>query len=93
MPNGTGRHLDGWGNKITVWAVANPGESDTGDSYRGDGEATLEYLRESAQGYGIIRFHKSTESVTFESWPVYGEFEGVEKHPQHPGFPRTVDIK
>lgn len=93
MPGYTGRFLDGWGNKITIWAAANPGESDTPETYRGEGEATLDYLRESAQGYGIIRFHKSSESVTFESWPVYGEFEGVEKHQQHPGFPKTVPIR
>ncbi|MEQ9287614.1 MAG: alkaline phosphatase D family protein [Cyclobacteriaceae bacterium] len=92
MPDYTGRFLDGWNNKITMWAAANPGESMVGDSYKGDGENTLQYLRESAQGYGIVRFHKSTESVTFESWPVYGEFKGVDKHDQHPGFPKTVKI-
>lgn len=92
MPKFTGQHLDGWNNKITVWAAANPGEFSTEDNYQGDGQATLQYLRESAQGYGIVRFHKSTESVTFESWPVYGEFKGVDKHDQHPGFPKTVKI-
>lgn len=93
MPDYTGRFLDGWGNKVTMWAVANPGESATEDPYQGEGEATLAYLRESAQGYGIVRFHKSTESVTFESWPVYGKFEGTKNHQQHPGFPKTVPMR
>lgn len=93
MPDYTGRYLDGWGNKITIWAAANPYSFLIEDSYRGEGERTLEYLRNSGQGYGIVRFNKTDDTVTFESWPVYGKFKGPQSHQQHPGFPKTVRMR
>ncbi len=93
MPDYTGRFLDGWGNKMTVWAAANPRSFLIDDPYRGEGERTLEYLRNNGLGYGIVRFNKPDQTVTFESWPVYGVFKGPEAHQQHPGFPRTVKMQ
>lgn len=93
MPEYTGRFLDGWGNKITMWAVANPRSFTIEDPYQGDGERTLAYIRETAQGYGLVKFHKSKDSVTFESWPVYGEFKKGNELQQHPGFPKTVKVR
>ncbi len=93
MPDYTGRFLDGWGNRITVWAAANPRSFLIDDPYRGEGERTLEYLRTNGLGYGIVRFNKPDQTVTFESWPVYGAFKGPEAHRQHPGFPRTVNMR
>lgn len=93
MPENTGRFLDGWGNKITMWAVANPRSFTINDPYRGDGQQTLEFIRTTAQGYGIVKFHKSNESVTFESWPVYGAFSRDAGLQQHPGFPKTVTMR
>lgn len=92
MPEYTGRYLDGWGNKITMWAAANPGEFTAEDPYEGEGELTLKYLRESAQGYGMVRFNKSDDSITFESWPVYGNLDDINKLEQHQGFPKTISI-
>jgi alkaline phosphatase D len=93
MPDYTGRFYDGWHNKITVWAAANPFSFLVEDPYEGEGKQTLEYLQRSGLGYGILKFNKPDHSVTFESWPVYGKFEGPEAHQQHPGFPRTVKIR
>ncbi len=93
MAENTGRFLDGWGNKITMWAIANPLSVDIEDPYRGDGEETLEYIRATAQGYGLVKFHKSEGSVTFESWPVYGNSETLSERDQHSGFPKTVEIR
>ena len=93
MPGYTGRFLDGWGNRITVWAAANPRSFLIDDPYRGEGERTLEYLRTNGLGYGIVRFNKPDQTVTFESWPVYGAFKGPGAHQQHPGFPRTVNMR
>ena len=92
MPSYTGRFLDGWGNKMTIWAAVNPFSFLIEDDYEGDGKATLDFLRYKGLGYGIVRFDKSSNSVTFESWPVYGRFKGVDAHEQHPGFPKTVRI-
>lgn len=93
MPENTGRFLDGWGNKITMWAVANPRSFTIEDPYRGDGEQTLKYIQSTAQGYGLVKFHKQQGSVTFESWPVYGKFNNTDQLQQHPGFPRTVTVR
>lgn len=92
MPEYTGQFLDGWGNKITLWAATNPGEFTTTDDHEGDGKLTLKYLRESAQGYGIIKFNKAERTVTFESWPVYGSFDVQSQRKQHTGFPKTISI-
>ncbi|MCZ6671999.1 MAG: alkaline phosphatase D family protein [Verrucomicrobia bacterium] len=93
MPDYTGRFLDGWGNKITIWAAANPHSFLIEDDYQGEGKATLDYMRNGSLGYGIVRFNKTDESVTFESWPVFGQFKGVGDHEQHPGFPKTVSMR
>ena len=92
MPDYTGRYLDGWGNKMTIWAAVNPGTVNIEDPYTGEGKRTLEYIRKTTQGYGIVRFNKSESSVTFEAWPVYGNFSGPEGREQYPGFPRTVKL-
>ena len=92
MPDYTGRFFDGWGNKMTMWAAANPFSFLIEDDYEGEGRATLDYLRNKGLGYGIVRFNKQESTVTFESWPVYGSFKGIEAHEQHPGFPKTVKI-
>ena len=93
MPDYTGRFYDGWHNKITVWAAANPFSFLVEDPYEGEGKQTLNYLQRSGLGYGILKFNKPDNSVTFESWPVYGEFKGPNAHQQHPGFPRTVKMR
>lgn len=92
MPDYTGRFYDGWGNKMTVWAAANPYSFLIEDDYEGEGRPTLDYMRNAGLGYGMVRFDKAEESVTFESWPVYGAFRGVDAHPQHPGFPKTIQV-
>lgn len=92
MPAYIGQFLDGWGNKITMWAATNPGAFTATDDYEGDGTLTLKYLRDSAQGYGIVRFNKGDGTVTFESWPVYGNFEIISEKKQHTGFPKTISI-
>lgn len=58
-PAYTGDHFDGFGNRMTVHAVANP--------MRSGAEPTALYDR--VPGYGIIRFDKITRDVVFESWP------------------------
>ena len=92
MPDYTGRFFDGWGNKITIWAAANPFSFVIGEDYQGEGRATLDYMREGGLGYGIVRFDTKENEVTFESWPVFGSFKGPGNHQQHPGFPWTVKI-
>ena len=56
----TGDFKDGFDNKISMMAYANP--PDVSDE------------RQRADGYGIARFDKKTRQITFECWPPF--FEG-----------------
>ncbi len=53
-----GRNVDGFGNKITVWAVANPSP-----------EANHDKLTTRAAGFGIVRFNKPQRTIRMECWP------------------------
>lgn len=55
----TGDHLDGFGNHMTVLAVANPVDSQKEPSA----------LYDRTPGYGIIRMNRTTRDVVFEAWP------------------------
>ena len=80
-------------NKITIWAAANPHTFLIEDDYEGEGQALLDYMRNGGLGYGFVRFNKPEETVTFESWPIFGRFKGMESHEQHPGFPKTISME
>ena len=58
-PPYTGDHLDGFGNRMTVHAVANPVRSGVEPSA----------LYDRVPGYGIVRFDKLTRDIVFEAWP------------------------
>ncbi|WP_276166153.1 alkaline phosphatase D family protein [Zobellia alginiliquefaciens] len=57
----TGEYLDGFKNKITVHAIANPTHEDN--------TPTENLLNGRASGYGIIRFNKPKREITYECWP------------------------
>jgi hypothetical protein len=78
-PDYTGDFLDGLGNRITVYAVANPQPS-------GHDPAAL---HDKMPGYGIVRFNKSQRTTTFECWPRYAV---PGKDEQYPGWPKTFDM-
>jgi len=70
----TGKFLDGFGNRMTVYAVANPHQSHR--------EPARIYDR--GTGYGIITFNKQARNMRIECWPRYidpqanpqGQYEG-----------------
>jgi hypothetical protein len=71
----TGDFLDGLGNKISMFAYANPED--------------VSNERQRADGYGIVRFNKATRQITFECWPRFANAaEGVRA--QFPGWPITI---
>ncbi len=78
-PPYTGEHMDGFGNRITVHAVANPVLS----------ERWPEELYDRAPGYGIIRFQRKTRTITAEAWPRWVDPESDDAF-QYPGWPVTV---
>jgi alkaline phosphatase D len=84
MPEYTGEHLDGLGNKMTVWAVANPEQENR--------KGIIELARDKASGYGIARLNKSTRDITLECWPLDVDPQGPGAM-QYPGWPKTINQK
>jgi alkaline phosphatase D len=59
MPVNTGDFIDGFGNKMTVLAVANPVVSGLSPAR----------LYDRSAGYGIIKFNKKTREIEIANWP------------------------
>jgi hypothetical protein len=72
----TGNYEDGLGNKLTMLAYANP-KNVQDETERGD-------------GYGLVRFNKATQQVTFECWPRFAKVSDGDPA-QYPGWPITID--
>ncbi|MEA1897568.1 MAG: alkaline phosphatase D family protein, partial [Bacteroidota bacterium] len=77
-PKYTGDFIDGFGNKMSVYAVSNP-------IFTGQKPSRL-YDR--ATGYGIVRFRKDTRDITIECWPRQAN---PESDAQYPGWPITIN--
>jgi hypothetical protein len=76
MPDYTGEFLDGFDNKVTVWAVANPERTPNTD-----------LLTTRAAGFGVVRFNKPDRTITFECWPRNVD---IETATQYDGWPKTI---
>lgn len=73
----TGDFHDGLGNKISMLAYANP--------------PNIADERQRADGYGLVRFDKKSQRITFECWPRFTD-EKVGDKTQFPGWPITVAV-
>ncbi|HUE70703.1 MAG TPA: metallophosphoesterase family protein [Pirellulaceae bacterium] len=71
----TGDFKDGLGNRISMLAYANPAE--------------IANERKRADGYGIARFNKKKQTITFECWPRFSDSQQGDQA-QFPGWPITV---
>lgn len=78
MPEYTGQHTDGFGNKVTVWAVANPSPEENHDK-----------LTTRAAGFGVVRFNKPDRTITLECWPRNVDVADPQAR-QYPGWPKTI---
>jgi len=78
-PRYTGEYEDGFGNKITIHAVANP------HLYSKEPQE----LYNPATGYGIIRLKKGERTITFECWPRW-ESPALETAKPFTGWPITI---
>ncbi len=78
MPEYTGQHTDGFGNKLTVWAVANPSPEENHDK-----------LTTRAAGFGVVRFNKPDRTITLECWPRNVDVADPQAR-QYPGWPKTI---
>jgi hypothetical protein len=71
----TGDFKDGLGNRISMLAYANPED--------------MQDEKQRADGYGLIRFNKTTRQTTFECWPRFAKVAEGDKA-QFPGWPITI---
>ncbi len=78
FPGNTGEYIDGFGNLMTVWAVANPYPEDTDDR-----------LTSRSTGYGIVEFDKTARAITMNCWPRNVDITDP-KSRQYPGWPQTI---
>ncbi|MGY8643705.1 MAG: hypothetical protein ACKVJU_21755 [Verrucomicrobiales bacterium] len=78
-PEYTGDHLDGFANKVTNYAAANPEKKPAG----GD------VLNTRSAGFGIVRFNTKTREIRMECWPRNVDVTDPEAK-QYPGWPRTI---
>ncbi|MEM1355167.1 MAG: discoidin domain-containing protein [Planctomycetota bacterium] len=76
----TGDRLDGFKNRVTVYAATNPGR-ETG--YK------PAMLHDRMPGYGIVRVNTKDHTYTAECWPRYAD--PTDDAQQYPGWPRTID--
>ena len=78
-PEHTGEFLDGFGNKVTCLAVANPSPEANGG----------QKLTTRAAGFGVVKFNKKTREITIECWPRNVDITSPSAR-QYPGWPRTI---
>lgn len=84
----TGDYLDGFHNKITMIAYANPKDRDNG-AKKGE-EAVQENPKDGwADGWGLIRFKMASGEVTFECSPRFADVTQPGAK-QSSGWPVTV---
>ena len=78
-PAYVGDHIDGFGNKMTVLAVANPYETGL----------KPKIIHDRATGYGLVTFNKKERTIKTECWSRFmdpNDKNGV----QNPGWPVTI---
>jgi hypothetical protein len=80
-PENYGDFEDGFGNKITVFAVANPHKS------------TVEPVRHNqhSTGYSLISFRKDTREIEMANWPYYADPEKDKPFPFWPVIINQAD--
>ena len=77
-PDYTGDHLDGFANRVTNYAAANPEKRPQGN-----------LLNTRSAGFGIVRLNKASREITMECWPRNVDITDATVE-QYPGWPRTI---
>ncbi|MDG2422842.1 MAG: alkaline phosphatase D family protein [Phycisphaerales bacterium] len=81
QPPYTGDYKDGFGNRMTVRAVANPVQNGH--------EPTNLYER--MPGWGLVRFQRPERRIVMECWPRW-TLPGAPDSEQYPGWPVVFDV-
>ena len=73
-----GRHIDGFGNKFTLHAVANP--------FNSSKEPKVLYTR--SNGFGMVTFDKKNRTIRTDCYARFKDVDAADA--QYPGWPVTV---
>ena len=84
-PANCGRYEDGFHNRMTVQAVANPNPVPRPGQFPDPVE-----LHRKATGYAVVRFNKAKRTITFEVWPRFVDPGDPRSGGQYPGWPVTL---
>ncbi len=79
-PDYTGEYLDGFSNKITINAVANPTLPEIAEGGK---------FSTRAAGFGIVKFNKTEREITFECWGRNVDITDPNSR-QYEGWPITI---
>ncbi len=82
-PN-TGEYQDGFKNKITVFAIANPA-----DKYR---RGRTVSAQDKSSGYAIVRLDQVQRTITMECYHLLSDAANPKKSDQFPGWPKTIQM-
>lgn len=82
LPEYTGSYYDGFHNKVTLWAAANPPKETTGIQPAA--------LHDRSPGYGVVHFNKKDRTIRMECWPRYADPKRDEL--QYQGWPKTIGM-
>lgn len=77
-PGYTGDHLDGFDNKVTNYAAANPEKKPAGN-----------VLNTRSAGFGVVRLNTGKREITMECWPRNVDITNPSAK-QYDGWPRTI---
>ena len=79
-----GDFTDGFGNRMTIAAVANPETTDREPAR----------LFERAVGYSVSRYHRGSGEVSLENWPYWASpARPAPDNQPYPGWPVVIDPK
>jgi len=79
-PDYTGDYLDGFSNRITMLAAANPTAAEKNEGGK---------LSTRAAGFGVVKFDKLDRTITFECWPRNIDITDPASK-QYTGWPVTI---
>ena len=83
-PEYTGDNFDLHGNKITMWAAANP-------VVWTPKAGNLEVTDKKSSGFGLVEFDSKNQNYTIECWKLLGNLDDL-KNGQFEGWPKTISI-
>lgn len=79
QPPYIGNHLDGFGNKMSVYAIANPIKTNI----------KPEILHDRAVGFGLVTFDKTKRTITTHCWPRHIDPTSINSC--YDGWPITIN--